>query len=46
MKGLGVRRKNQFPEKPSIEAGLEEEISHTQELLPVLEEGAAASGEK
>ena len=35
-----------FPEKPSIEAGLEDEIAYTQELLSVLEEGIAASGDK
>ncbi len=35
-----------FPEKPSVEAGLEEEIAYTQELLDVLEEGIAACGDK
>lgn len=28
-----------FPEKPSLEAGLDEEIAYTKELLQVLEEG-------
>lgn len=35
-----------FPEKPSIEAGLEEEISYTRELLAVLEEGISSCGNK
>ncbi len=35
-----------FPEKPSVEAGLEEEIAYAQELLDVLEEGIAACGDK
>lgn len=35
-----------FPEKPSLEAGLEEEIAYTQELLFVLEEGIADCGNK
>ena len=33
-----------FPEKPSLEAGLEEEIAYTEELLRVLEEGIASCG--
>lgn len=33
-----------FPEKPSLEAGLEEEIAYTKELLLALEEGIAACG--
>lgn len=36
----------QFPEKPSLEAGLDEEISYTKELLRVLEEGIKACGNK
>ena len=35
-----------FPEKPSLEAGLDEEIAYTKELLSVLEEGIAACGDK
>lgn len=35
-----------FPEKPSLEAGLDEEIAYTKELLSVLEEGSAACGNK
>lgn len=35
-----------FPEKPSLEAGLDEEIAYTEELLFVLEEGIAACGIK
>lgn len=35
-----------FPEKPSIEAGLEEEISYTWELLAALEEGISSCGNK
>lgn len=35
-----------FPEKPSVEAGLEEEIAYTRELLQVLEEGIAGCGNK
>ncbi len=35
-----------FPEKPSLEAGLDEEIAYTRELLRVLEEGIAASGNR
>lgn len=35
-----------FPEKPSIEASLEEEIEYTGELLSVLEEGISACGDK
>ena len=35
-----------FPEKPSLEAGLDEEIAYTKELLSVLEEGIAACGNK
>ena len=33
-----------FPEKPSLEAGLEEEIAYTKNLLKALEEGIAACG--
>lgn len=33
-----------FPEKPSLEAGLEEEIAYTKKLLQALEEGIAACG--
>lgn len=33
-----------FPEKPSLEAGLEEEIAYTKELLLALEDGIAACG--
>lgn len=33
-----------FPEKPSLEAGLEEEIAYTKELLLVLGNGIAACG--
>lgn len=33
-----------FPEKPSLEAGLEEEIAYTKALLRALEEGIAACG--
>ena len=33
-----------FPEKPSLEAGLDEEIAYTEELLRVLEEGIASCG--
>lgn len=35
-----------FPEKPSVEAGLDEEIAYTRELLSVLEEGVASCGEQ
>ena len=35
-----------FPEKPSIEAGLEEEIIYTRELFSVLYEGVASCGIK
>mgnify|MGYP000923586506 CR=1 FL=1 len=35
-----------FPEKPSLEAGLDEEISYTKELLQVLEEGVKSCGNK
>lgn len=35
-----------FPEKPSLEAGLEEEIAYTKELLLALEEGIAACGNR
>lgn len=35
-----------FPEKPSLEAGLEEEIAYTEELLRALEEGIAAYGNR
>ena len=35
-----------FPEKPSLEAGLEEEITYTKELLLALEEGIASCGNK
>ena len=33
-----------FPEKPSLEAGLDEEIAYTRELLQALEEGIASCG--
>ena len=33
-----------FPEKPSVEAGLDEEIAYTQELLQALDEGIASCG--
>ena len=33
-----------FPEKPSLEAGLDEEIAYTQELLQALKEGIASCG--
>lgn len=33
-----------FPEKPSLEAGLEEEIAYTKKLLQALEEGIAICG--
>ena len=33
-----------FPEKPSLEAGLEEETAYTKELLLALEDGIAACG--
>lgn len=35
-----------FPEKPSLEAGLDEEIAYTKELLQVLEEGVKSCGNK
>ena len=35
-----------FPEKPSLEAGLDEEIAYTRELLQVLEEGIKYCGYK
>ncbi len=35
-----------FPEKPSLEAGPEEEIAYTKELLKALEEGIAACGSR
>lgn len=35
-----------FPEKPSLEAGLDEEIAYTRELLQVLEEGIKSCGNK
>ena len=35
-----------FPEKPSVEAGLDEEITYTQELLSVLKEGIASCENK
>lgn len=35
-----------FPEKPSMEAGLDEEISYTRELLRVLEEGISSCGNR
>lgn len=35
-----------FPEKPSLEAGLEEEILYTRELLGVLEEEIEACGDR
>lgn len=35
-----------FPEKPSLEAGLDEEIAYTEELLKALEEGIAACGNR
>ena len=35
-----------FPEKPSLEAGLDEEIAYTEALLSVLKEGIAACGNK
>ena len=34
------------PEKPSLEAGLGEEITYTKELLTALEEGIAACGNR
>lgn len=34
----------EFPEKPSLEAGLNEEIVYTRELLSVVRDGIAASG--
>ena len=37
---------DRFPEKPSLEAGLDEEIAYTQELLRVLEEGIETCGSK
>ena len=36
----------QFPEKPSLEAGLDEEIAYTKELLRILEEGIESCGNK
>ena len=36
----------QFPEKPSLEAGLDEEIAYTKELLQTLEEGIETCGNK
>ena len=33
-----------FPEKPSLEAGLDEEIAYTKELLQVLDEGIESCG--
>lgn len=33
-----------FPEKPSLEAGLDEEIAYTRELLSAVRDGIAASG--
>ena len=36
----------QFPEKPSLEAGLDEEISYIKELLRILEEGIESCGNK
>ena len=33
-----------FPEKPSLEAGLDEEIAYTKELLQVLDEGVESCG--
>ncbi len=35
-----------FPEKPSVEAGLDEEITYTQELLSAVKEGVADSGDR
>ncbi len=35
-----------FPEKPSLEAGLDDEIAYTEELLSVLKEGIAACENK
>ena len=35
-----------FPEKPSLEAGLDEEIAYTRELLRVLEEGIETCGNR
>ena len=35
-----------FPERPSLEAGLDEEITYTKELLRVLEKGIESSGNK
>ena len=35
-----------FPENPSLEAGLDEEIAYTEALLSVLKEGIAACGNK
>ena len=35
-----------FPEKPSLEAGLDEEIAYTKELLQTLEEGIETCGNK
>ena len=35
-----------FPEKPSLEAGLEEEIAYTKELLKALEEDVATCGNR
>lgn len=35
-----------FPEKPSLEAGLDEEISYTKELLQAVEEGIEVCGNK
>ena len=36
----------QFPERPSLEAGLDEEIAYTKELLRILEEGIESCGNK
>lgn len=36
----------QFPEKPSLEAGLDEEIAYTKELLQTLEEGIETCGQE
>ncbi len=36
----------QFPEKPSLEAGVDEEIAYTKELLRILEKGIESCGNK
>ena len=43
---LFLRLDLSFVQEPSLEAGLDEEIAYTKELLSVLEEGIAACGDK